>query len=620
MAPIKETATGKEPVTMKLSFQPINLTVEASEAEDTVGQVAARLGLGLDQPCGGGGTCGKCRVQVRNSTSEPNGSELKKLSPVELAAGYRLACQCPLEDGLEILLDDSSAGKGHKILSGSSEDRYCGELQPLVRKKRVCLTLPSVQDPATSLVEILRQEISAENLPVPLPLLSTLPRVFPKGKTVTAVYSDFRLLAVEEGDTTDYSFGVAIDIGTTSLVIWLVDLVTGAVIDRISGLNPQTSFGADVVSRITYGQRTPDGLRILKDSILDSLNEMIGALTGRNHIPPAYIYCAAVAGNTCMEHIFLGLDPASIGRSPYLPVTRILPPLRADSVGLGINSEGVVHMVPNISGYVGGDITAGIEASGMSSGSDITLLVDIGTNNEIVLGNSDFLITCSAAAGPALEGARIDHGMRASQGAVEKVSFDGNEIRLGIIGDSDPQGICGSGLVDLVAEMLRTGVIEKSGKIDESVGDENLKQRLARTPKGMRQFRFWNSSGPNAQDLVFSQKDIREVQLAKGAIATGIEILLERTGLKLDDLDRVLVAGAFGNYLNRENAISIGILPDVPVEKIEYIGNSAVLGAYHALISREDYRHMERLAKQTEYVELSSLKNFQQLFLSNLSF
>ncbi len=604
---------------MRITFLPICCTVTTEAESGTVGQLAACLGLGPDQPCGGEGTCGKCRILAENANSFPTGAELQFLTPKELSDGFRLACQCPLEDGLVVSLGRAPEMKDRKIPKSDPGKRYARKPEPVVRKKIISLTGTRDNDPGTSLAEVLCTQTGTEDLRIPLELLKSLPGIFAKRKSAAAVFTNSRFIALED-EKTHGVFGVAIDIGTTSLVVWLVDLESATVLDTASELNPQTSFGADVLSRISVIQSRERGLEMLKDALLSSLNRMIATLARKNGLDTGSIYAAAVSGNTIMEHIFLGVDPSPIGRSPFIPVTRCTPSLKAESSGLDINPRGEIVMIPNISGFVGGDITAGVEASGMFRSSAITLFTDIGTNSEIVLGNRDFLLACSAAAGPAFEGARISHGMRAVNGAVERVAFQDGNVLLGVIGEKTPEGICGSGIVDLVAEMLRSGLIDKNGKFSDTSPDSRLHSRISNNPQGLKEFCLYEAGENKPGGIVFTQKDVREVQLAKGAIATGIQILLEKKDLKPGDLDRVVVAGAFGNYINMKNAVDMGILPKVSSEKIEYIGNSSVIGAFHALVSLKDYRLMKKIARKAEFVELSSRSDFQQRFLSNMSF
>ncbi len=606
------------PLSKKITFLPMKEVVFAPPEDATLGELAARLGLPVDQSCGGVGRCGKCRVIVKNAKSMPNEIERKMLTPEELMAGYRLACQCPLEDDLVVLLPGDKE-REIQILDGEAELFVVKELDPLVRKKATRLSMPEVHDEITSLGEIVLENLCLKNTTISLNLLREMGSLFLNHELATMVFTESDLIAIERGDTSNNLYGIAIDIGTTSLVMWLVDLNTGIVIDRCLEVNPQISFGADVLSRISYIQKHSKGLEMLRNAILASLNVTISNIASCNGILVEDIYAAVIVGNTCMEHIALGIDPLTIGRSPFIPVARFFPLLNASSLGLAINSEGRILVMPCVSGYVGGDIAAGVMTSGMCNDKKITLLIDIGTNGEIVLGNKEFLIACSAAAGPAFEGGQISCGMCAKKGAIEKIRFGDENIELEVIGKCDPLGICGSGLIDLIAEMLRHGLIDESGRLNES-GSKDLGHRIFRDKFGVLGFRFHDLSPAKGTGLAITQRDVRQVQLAKAAIATGIEVLLEKTCISMEDIDRVIVAGAFGNYLNSENAMTIGILPNVPVEKIHYIGNSAIKGAYRTLMSQSALQEVKAIVDCTKVVELSTLKDFTDIFLKNLVF
>lgn len=597
---------------------PMGIDVSTCEGEKYVGQVAIRLGLGIDQPCGGTGICGKCRVMVSGGTSAPTEQELRALPPEDIASGYRLACRCPVEDGLVVTLEGSSAPDPERLQKGMEAVRYGKAGDPLVRSRKVDLEMPDVRGRVSSLSEIAASGIGLAGGAIPLSLMGSLSGAFSGKGPATAVFSDTRLVALEQGQTFK-PYGLAIDVGTTSLVMWLSDLSEGTAVDAMSDLNPQVSFGADVLTRLSHIAGKEGGLEELRSTLLSELNRMTVNIARRNGISPGQICAVSVAGNTCMEHILLGVDPSPIGKSPFIPPCREFPPLDAATAGLRVNPLAEVVMVPNISGYVGGDITAGIEASGMAEGPEMTLFVDIGTNSEIVLGNRDFLVSCSAAAGPAFEGARIGCGMRAARGAIERVSVENGLFSVGVIGGTEPVGICGSGIVDLVAEMLRWGLVDQGGKMPEH-SDEGIRRLIAAAEGGMKHIELTQvGHGRGGKKLLFTQKDVREVQLAKGAIATGIQALLEKKGLGLDDLDRVVVGGAFGNYLNPGNAVAIGVLPRVPLEIIEYMGNTSIVGAFHALVSRKDFEYMRKIARTAEYVELSTICDFQKKFLANLS-
>lgn len=600
-----------------IRFMPMEIDVPAGEGEFFLGEVARRIGLVIDQPCGGLGTCGKCRVIVHGASSAISEQEKRMLSPREIDSGYRLACRCPVEEGLTVFVDDIPSKDPGRGKGFEEPIRYGKRSDPLVKCVSFFPAMPGVHEKISSLSEVAASLLDLPAHSVPLSLMGSLQKAFTTGNRAKAVLSGNRLVALEAGDSFK-PWGLAIDLGTTSLVMWLADLEDGTAVDAISEINPQVSYGADVLTRLSHIANRREGLAELRGVLISELNRMAGSLARTNGVSREHICAVVAAGNTCMEHIFAGVDPTPVGKSPFIPPFRSFPRLDACSLGLDVAPLAEVAMVPNISGYVGGDITAGIEASGMCEESEVTLFVDIGTNSEIVLGNRDFLISCSAAAGPAFEGARVSCGMRAAVGAIERVSVNGGRFRFGVIGGVSPVGICGSGIVDLVSEMMRHGLVDATGKIVEGPGpDQDI--TISVDEGGMKHIVLAGSMNDrDAKKLIFTQKDVREVQLAKGAIATGVQALLENKGLDLDDLDRVIVGGAFGNYLNPANAISIGVLPRVPLEKVKYLGNTSIMGAFHGLISRRDHDCMEEISRRTEYLELSTLQDFQARFLSNL--
>ena len=415
-------------------------------------------------------------------------------------------------------------------------------------------------------------------------------------------------------------YGIAVDIGTTTVACCLINLKKQELTDIFSFLNPQITFGDDVISRIAYSASTPEALGQLQSVIVEKMNDAISALTERNGICKDDILEIVIAGNTVMEHLFLGISPWSIGHSPYKPAFLEHKPVSASSLGLNIHPDGIIKLFPNVAGYVGGDIVSGVEAMNMDKEDPLRLLLDIGTNNEIALGNKDGIFCCAAAAGPALEGARIHHGMRAGSGAIEKVSFSAEkgEIEISVIGGVTPKGLCGSGLVDALAFLLNEGLLEKNGRLaaPETCKDERFKERLGRNDKKIVQFRLTDGDEP----IYLTQKDVREVQLALGAIRAGIDVMLERKGITLDDLDEVLLAGAFGNYIDVKSAITVGLLPKVPINKIRSVRNSSGLGACMALASPEFYESAVRTASLMTYVELSFLPDLQKRFVNSMSF
>ena len=517
---------------------------------ETVGELLLRQGIYIDQPCGGTGLCGKCRVILSGTIPEPTSKEKKIFSEEELSSGFRLACQAKASGGMEV-------------------------------------TIPAQDSQSIKVLD------TFEN----------------SNNTYTASRGD-------DGS------GIAVDIGTTTIVVYLVNLGTGMTLAATSAINPQTSFGADVISRISYIGDDPDKLSQLQRAVTKRINSLIKEVFSKTGRKPSAKDSMAVAGNTTMEHIFAGVSPESIGRSPFEP--QFYDSLELEASELGINAEkGVkVKLLPNIYGFVGGDIVSGIIYTGMHKSKELSLLVDIGTNNEMVLGNNDFMLCCSAAAGPALEGAKIKMGMRAAPGAIDSVKKNGRGISITTIGDMPPVGICGSGLVDAISELLKVGVITESGRFAD---EEELEEHLSSRFKGKKgkDFSFILAAegeyGSNPE-VGITQKDIREIQLAKGAIAAGAQILLDVAGKKLDDIKSVYLAGAFGNYIDIENAVRISILPDVPRERIHPVGNSAGAGVCLMLKDPSLWDTAADIIKRAEHIELASHKDFQEIFIGNMSF
>ena len=413
--------------------------------------------------------------------------------------------------------------------------------------------------------------------------------------------------------------GVSVDLGTTTVACCLLDLQGRKPLGLHSFLNPQIVFGDDVISRISASTAHPQGLEGLQGAIVRGLDDALREMAAQSGVSPREIREIVVAGNTVMEHLLLGVSPESIGKSPYAPAFLAHEPVRSASLGLRApHPEAPVRLIPNVAGYVGGDIVAGTTAMEMDGELPLRLLVDIGTNNEIVLGNREALHCCATAAGPALEGARIRWGMRAQQGAVEGVRLAPEGLCLDVIGGGRPQGLCGSGLVDALALLLREGIVERSGRFvpPERCTHPQLRERLARDERGMTIFLL----GDHREGVALTQKDVREVQLALGAIRTGVEVLLAERGVTREEVDEVLLAGAFGNNLHVPSAIAVGLVPDVPPEKVRSVQNTSGLGACRALASRSFYERTTRTAQRMRYIELSRLPDFQERFVRAMTF
>lgn len=585
---------------------------------------AAAAHVALDAPCGHRGLCGKCRVQVLSPLPPGEGAwpplepptlpERTLLSAQELATGWRLACQARVAGDVTVVVPERSIKPAVVPLSEI-------EPRPLVRKLHLPMPTPTLED-AVSDLSRLRREVAGHvpNLGVGLPVLQSLPRALSEASyDVTAVVAGDRLVALERGDTTGKSYGIAVDLGTTSVVVVLAELDTGKVLGIESRLNGQANFGADVVSRITYVSSEPDGLRTLQRAAVDTINSATTALAEQHGVDQRQIYEAVVVGNSCMNHLLLGVDPRSLAQAPYQPVLADPVACRPGELGLAIHPEGSVYTLPNIAGFVGSDTVAVVLAARMHRSPEIRLAIDLGTNGEIVLGNRDRLLACSTAAGPAFEGARISCGMRATAGAIERVWIDGSEVKLQVIGGKPAIGLCGSGLLDAVAQMRRAGLLNESGRLAApdrhgSGMAPHLVRRIVPTD-GTKGFLL---ARHGQQQVVLTQRDVRELQLAKGAVRAGISILLKEFGISESDIDEILLAGAFGSFINPASARSIGLVPPIPIQRITAVGNAAGQGALMALLSTDLRDEASEIARFVQYVELSARPDFMEQFMEDL--
>ncbi len=610
-----------------VTFLPRHAETRVSRGTDLL-TAAAQAGVPVEGSCGGHGTCGKCNVKlIEGKHGSPDPLEVEHLSPAELAEGWVLACRRTVEQDSVVQVPahvDVSHRKGSlkgEVLPVAAE--------PSVEKLAVQLEHPTVEDQTADLDRLLSR------LPAPAPRISRrelggLPRLLRQNDfSVTVALAGGRLIAVEPGDTTESNYGLAFDIGTTTVMGSLLDLNSGTLLEIAAATNPQSVHGADVISRITYASGE-SGLEQLHRKVIGAMNEITGSLLARAGIDPDHVYETLVVGNTTMSHLFLGIDPTYLAPAPFIPAYQRAVEAEAAELGLKTHPAGRVLALPNLAGYVGSDTVGVILATGLDLSGDATCLaVDIGTNGELVLAAKGRLLTCSTAAGPALEGAKITHGMRAAEGAIEAVHI-GEELQLSVIGDVPSRGVCGSGLIDAVAELLRAGLIDTLGQFvdPEFVDPETdgrklpafLKERLRPGESGFEFVLAWKGHSGIREDIVLTQGDVAELQLAKGAIHAGFKILLKEAGLSVSDVDQVLLAGAFGNYIRKESALSIGLLPDLPVERITPVGNAAGDGARMALVSRSIRQRAFSLPGRVEHIELSSRPEFQDEFIDALPF
>jgi uncharacterized 2Fe-2S/4Fe-4S cluster protein (DUF4445 family) len=610
-----------QPVRVSLVFNDRPVRVPSGV---TLFDAASWNGIAIDSTCGGHGTCKKCRIRIADDPPAPSSLDIRAYTAQEIRDGWRLACRTIATQDTRVEVPPlttrpkaATVGVGRQVI-----------LRPAVQKRYLELAEPSLADQASDLERVLAQLDDLEPR-AELWLLKTLGRTLREADyKVTAVVVDDVLIAVEPGDTTTRRFGIAFDLGTTTVVATLLDLSTGTPAGVESTLNSQQPFGADVITRISATMMDPGNLDKLKNLARETLAELAQAVCAQGGVEPDEVYEVAVAGNATMTHLVLGIDPEPLGMAPFVMATRLYPEVLAADLGLA----GIVHpraravVFPAFGAYVGGDITAGLLASGMDRDARIRLFIDIGTNCEIVLGNREWLLATAAPAGPAFEGAAIRCGMRAADGAIEVVTMKADELSLKVIGDVEPQGLCGSGLVDAVTGLVRVGLLDSSGRF---ISEEQaaalapgLADRLTTIGKERVFVLHWRGPGdPAPEDSIYlSQRDVRELQFAKAAIATGWRILLEEAGLEAADVKQVLLAGSFGSYLSAASAIRIGLVPEVPVMRVVSAGNVAGEGAKMALLSLRERAGGLALLEEVRYVELSDRADFNDRFVDQLPF
>ena len=608
----------------QITFLPQQKKTEVSRGT-TLLQAAAAAGVEITADCGGKGTCGKCKVKVISgpAVSEASPAEKEHLAPAELAAGWVLACQQKVTGPMVLQLQLQVSKEIH--LRKTSLESIGPEVpvEPSVEKVLADMGPPTVRDQRAD-AERLRQSLGMEDLQVSRKALVNLPRLMRKNDfLVTAVLAGKDLLAVEPGNTTGRKFGLAVDIGTTTVMASLMDLQNGELLAAASATNKQQVFGADVIARITHASTRENGLNELQQRVVQTINEVVEQLLQKTGAAEKEIYEAVVVGNTTMSHLFLGIDPSYLAPAPFVPAFSRMLEVEAGELGLRMHPWGRVVVLPNIAGYVGSDTLGVLLATRLQERKGNCLAVDIGTNGELMLAREGRVLTCSTAAGPAFEGAQIKSGMRAAEGAVETVRIE-DDVFLEVIGDTAPVGICGSAIIDAVAEMLKAGIIDKRGSFIKEEEHKTLPPLLQRRlRRGSQSWEFMlveGSASATGEDIVFSQKDIRELQLAKGAIAAGTSILLKEMKLKAEELDEILLAGAFGNYIKKESALAVGLLPAVEPKRIISAGNAAGDGARMALISQTERVRARELALRVEHVELSGRSDFHEEFMGALHF
>jgi uncharacterized 2Fe-2S/4Fe-4S cluster protein (DUF4445 family) len=597
-----------------IDLEPVGRRVQIRAGESLL-DAARSAGVDLVSLCGGEGWCGGCAVRLLSgAASPPTPVELDALGPAQVEAGFRLACQAiPLGDVKVDIPPDSLTAPQRLQVEGEGAPV---EVDPVVAAVDVRIPAPTLEDLRSDLTRVNDALVASGRPPVQArqTVLADLaerlraeawePRLAVRGVALIAVLRRESRL-----------FGLAVDVGTTKLAGYLVALEDGATAAKAGAMNPQIAYGEDVVSRIAYAGEHPGGRALLHDRLVEAINGLAQQLWASAGVAREQVVEAVVVGNTAMHHFFAGLPVAQLGRAPYVPVVSDPLDLPARDVGLEIARGGTVHLPPNVAGYVGADHVAMALATGVWETQGTVVALDIGTNTEISLAAGGRLLCCSCASGPAFEGAHIRDGMRAAPGAIERVMFSHGELRVHTIENAPPVGICGSGILDSVAALLGEGILDRRGRLDEGC------PAVSKPPGGNAQYLLMpaDRSG-HGREIVITRQDINEIQLAKGAIRTGLEVLMANAGIEAGQIDHFIVAGAFGTYLDLDSAIRVGMFPDLPRERFSQVGNAAGAGARQMLVSATSRRKVAELLPRVEYVELTTHPQFTKKFLASLYF
>jgi uncharacterized 2Fe-2S/4Fe-4S cluster protein (DUF4445 family) len=609
------------PARVGLRFEPSGTAVRVPPGV-TVFDAASWNGIAIDSTCGGHGTCKKCRVRIADGSVDASPLDARAFTADELADGWRLACRAQADGDLVIDVPPlvtrpkaATVGVGRQVI-----------LHPALQKRYVELVEPTLEDQRSD-VERLLDAIDDLELQIDPGVLRRLPRVLrDSGFRVTAVVVDDLLVEVEPGDTTERLYAIAFDLGTTTVVATLLDVGTGTPVAVRSMLNKQQPFGADVISRISATMLDPGALERLRTLASETLQELALETCALGGVEPAEVYEVSLVGNATMTELVLGIDPEPVGVAPFIMASRSYPEMPASELGLTLHPRTRATVFPALGAYVGGDVVAGLLATGMTRDKRLRLFIDVGTNCEVALGSAERIVCTAAPAGPAFEAAQIRCGMRAADGAIEAVTLSPDDVALEVIGGTEPIGICGSGLVDACAELVRLGLLDHSGRLAsaELAADiaPGIASRLTAREDGERVFvlNWQGEEGDLDRAVYLSQRDVRELQFAKAAIATGWSLLVEELGIDERDIQQVLLAGSFGSYLSPASAIRIGLVPNLALSRIVSAGNVAGEGAKMALLSIQERHAAAALLDEVNYVELSDRSDFNDRFIEQLAF
>ncbi|KJR96970.1 MAG: ferredoxin [Desulfobulbaceae bacterium BRH_c16a] len=617
-----------------VTFLPHQRSIAVSEGESII-RAALQAGVHINASCGGEGVCGKCRILLEEGSVSGGLSE--RLSQEDYDKGYRLACLAKVAQDVTVRIPVESA-MDKSVMNLQVTPRRTATIQhtdfdslkeeglfiPPVEKIFVSLTPPDALNnmpDVTRLVEHLKLEFNEHRLELTLPVIRKLPGILRENNwqvTVTlirGVKDDGKnvILNVQAGDRTAHNHAIALDIGTTTIYAQLVDLATGECLAEAGDFNGQISYGEDVITRIMYAEK-PGGLTKLHEVVLGTINSVLKKIIARSKVDREDISTITFAGNTTMTQLFLQIDPRNIRRSPYVPAATLYPPFSARSVGIDLNEHAIALTYPQISSFVGGDIVAGVMGSGMYRNEELTLFLDIGTNAELVVGNKDWLACTACSAGPAFEGGGIEFGMRAAKGAIEDFSLDPltYEPMIFTIGDVRPKGICGSGLITMVAVMFEMGVINNRGKFNRDLGTN----RIRSTNDIWEYVIVWKDETQIERDIVLTEPDLDNLIRAKGAIYSGCMTLLAEVGLTMDMVERIILAGGFGSYIDLEKAMTIGLLPEIDPDRVTFIGNGSMMGARMSSLTNRIRKDVVAVTRQMTNFELSETPSYMDNYIA----
>lgn len=618
----------------QIKFMPENRIIEVDSGTSLL-HAAAKAEIFIKSGCGSKGSCGACKVVVLSG--EPLVTGTGNLTPEQISEGVRLACQTMIQGDMTVEVPLESRLKEHQVLMGDVQKGLLQESdhdllekfghQPLATKLRISLSAPTLTENTSDWSRLnmeIRRVLKTGEKPVDIPLsvLKHLPEALRRANwdvsvTLTDIESGITVTHVEPGNDNP-PYGLAIDIGTTTVVVYLVNLSTGEIIDQQGSYNKQAKFGDDVITRIVYAVENQQQLEEMRIAVVETINELIDKILARQSLNNTDFSAAVVAGNTTMTQLFLGVDPRYIRLEPYIPTMANVPSIPARDIGLHMLPDALVHCYPSVASYVGGDIVSGTLVTDLANGEDIILFIDIGTNGEIVLGNQDWLVSCACSAGPSFEGGGITFGMRAMPGAIERVVIDPEtlDVSLKVISKTLPVGICGSGLVDCLSKLLGAGIIDRVGNFQ--MGHPANSARLRATSDDKEFVLAWADQAGGGKDVVITENDVKNTIRAKGAIYAGIRTLLNMVSVEMEMISRIVIAGGFGNYLNVQDSIQIGLLPDLDEELYQFIGNSSIKGARLALLSQNAWREAKELGQKMTYVELSVGPTFMDEYVSAL--